>query len=369
MRPVYALYGVGLHALLKAYAYICIKNNGISHEPLDYLPTRNTVVADVKSQHERVREKLLPILYSAFLEPVKACGGAVCLDLWSDNHRGISYMGVTVHFIDQNFKLNARVIANRALSPEKSKTGDYVKRVLSTILAEYQIDINSKLITFVTDRGSNIKKALENRTRHNDAPHFLHNTVGKILKAGRPQIIYSTCKKLVAHIKHAGLNSLFNPALKQALEIRWNYALGMFISVKANWNKLHEILNERNETHLLEGLNIDEISDLINLLSPFRDASVNLESRKKPTLHLCCIFYKIIGNHIQPNLNDSPIIKEAKDNCRQYYLETLMADDMLQIQHKLAIFLHPSLKMLRKMTPIEQKLVHDEVRFCSIASC
>lgn len=367
MRPINALYGHGTRSLLKSYAYICIKYNAIKNDPLDYLPTHRTVAAKVISQYDRVKLALTPILHESFSEAGQA-GGAVCLDLWTDNYRKVSYMGVTIHFIDNKFKLHARVIANKALCPNRSKTGQYVKEVLTGILAEYGIDVNSKMITFVTDRGSNIKKALEHNTRLNDAPHFMHNTVKNLLKEGRPKKVCDDCKNLVAHVKHSELNFLFDPTLKQSIDIRWNSALDMFSSVLNNWDKIQEVLTERNELRLMEDVKEEDVRDLVNLLTPFRNATLNLESRKKPTLHLVCIFYKIIENHLRPKPNDSLLISEAKQNCEQYFLETLITDNMVQVQHRMALFLHPCLKRLRKMTPLEQNQVYQEVRVtCTLA--
>lgn len=366
MRPINALFGNGLHKLLKSYVYICIKYNGLQNSPLDYLPTHHTVANDIRSQHEQVKKNLLLLLNPVFLDSDKAYGGAICLDLWTDNYRKITYMGVAIHFVNSDFELNSRIIANKALDSNKPKTGEYLKEVITSILAVYGMDINSKLITFVTDRGSNVKKALEFNTRLNDAPHFLHNTVGLILKKGRPQEVYMVCKQIVAHVKHAELNYLFAPTLKQSFEIRWNSALEMFISILENWDKLMEVLNERNENNLIGDVQLDEIADLVNLLTPFRNATLHLESRTKVTLHLSVVFYKIIEKHLQPVSTDSPLTIEAKMNCRQYFLEAIFNDGMIHIQHKLAIFLHPSLKMLNKMTAVEQRHVKQEVRFSLI---
>lgn len=360
MRPINALYGEGLHGLLNTYAHISLKYNAFQNNPSEYLPSHHTVATNVISQHAKVKIKLVEKLRESF-STLDQAGGAICLDIWTDNYRKVSYMGVTVHLIDSEFQLNVRVIANKALCAEKSKTGRYLKEVLAEILTEYEIAVDSKLITFVTDRGANIKKALENNTRFNDAAHFMHNTVKNVFKLGRPKKVCDVCKAVVAHVKHPELNYLFNPTLKQSIDIRWNSALNMFESIIKNWAKLQEILLSRIELHLMEDVKEEEVRDLVYLLKPFRDATLNVECRKKPTLHLVCIFYKVIENHLRLKQDDSPIITEAKNNCQQNFLETLCVENMLQVHHRVAVFLHPCLKLLRKMTPVEQNQVYQEV--------
>lgn len=361
LRPVNALYGDGINALLKTYAYICIKYNGLRNSPKEYLPSRHTVSRDLIRQYDKVKEKLKPMLTNLFVDSNDACGAAIGLDVWTDEFRKISYIGATIHYINNEFELCTRVIDNKPLKTNVSKTGQYLLEEIGNILQEYNIDINSNLITFVTDRGSNIVKALEKYTRHNDGPHFLHNTVGKIFLSGRPQQLLQTCTKLVTYIKQAGLNDLFSPSLKSYVETRWNSVLNEFDSIEKNWETLKEELERRNKLHFLNDINRNELQDMIQFLTPFRNATLQMESSKKVTIYWCCVFYKILEKHLMVKQGDSSIVAESKENCSQYYFQNLLEDKMIQIQHLLAVYLHPSLKSLNKMTPIEQRQVNQEV--------
>lgn len=363
LRPLNALNGEGLNALLKTYAYICLKYNGLQNEPNSYLPSTDTVARNVLKQFKEIQTKLKPMLKDVFSE--NGSGGGICLDIWTDRVRKISYLGVTVHYVDANFVLHSRVIDNKPLPSEQSKTGQFLHDQMKSILNEYDIDIESKLITFVTDRGSNIVKALEKYTRHNDGPHFFHNTVQKVFLIGTPKEILKCCKELVTHIKHAGLNDLFSPSLKTFIETRWNSVLELLESILANWDKLIELLVERNESHYLANILPDDLKEMIKFLTPFREATLQMESSKKVTLFWCCIFNNILEKHLVITSDDSELIIEMKNNCTQYYLETLVQDRMIQVRHLLAIFLHPSLKSLNKMTVIERRQVHQEVNICT----
>lgn len=52
MRPLNALYGKGLHALLSAYTYTCTKYNGLDRNPIEYLPSHHTVARNVQLKSE-----------------------------------------------------------------------------------------------------------------------------------------------------------------------------------------------------------------------------------------------------------------------------------------------------------------------------
>lgn len=361
LRPLNALSGDGLNALLKAYAYICMKYSGLQNDPMEYLPSPDTVARYILTLFEGVKIKLKPILNAAFSTSEIGTGAAICLDIWTDEFRKISDLGVTVHFIDNAFTLHSRVIDNRPLKSDQSKTGKYLLEQIKCILNEYDIDIESESITFVTDRGANVIKALEKYCRHNDGPHFLHNTVKLIFLAGCPLEMLSRCKELVGHIKHAGLNDLFSPSLKSYVETRWNTVLGVFESIEKNWEKLIEVLTARNELEYLNHIRRDDLKDMIIFLTTFREATLHMESSKTVTLFWCCVFFKILAKHLEPSSTDSALIAEAKHNCAHYYFETLLSDKMIQVRHLLSVFLHPSLKRLNKMTPIEQRQIYQEV--------
>lgn len=361
LRPLNALKCKGLHTLMKTFAFICHKYPGIQHEPAEYMPSTETVARNILIQFKEVQNKLKPMLRDAFSISEVGCGAAICVDVWTDSFRQISYLGATVHFIDDNFFLHSRVIDNKPLDSSQSKTGEYLLEQIKSVLVEYNVDIDLELITFVTDRGANLIKALDKYCRHNDGPHFLHNTVKRIFLSGSPKDLLNCSKELVAHIKHAGLNDLFSPSLKSHVETRWNTVLTVFESIEKNWDKLVEVLAERNEMNYLRNIQRGELIDMIKFLTPFREGTLHMETSKKVTLFWCCVFFKILEKHLNPTTADSALIAEAKANCVQYYLENLLQGKMIQVRHLVAVFLHPSLKSLNKMSPIEKRQVYQEV--------
>lgn len=137
--------------------------------------------------------------------------------------------------------------------------------------------------------------------------------------------------------------------------------LDVLESIVQNWDILIEVLTRRNELQYLANIDREKLHDIIVFLTPFRQATLQMESSTKVTLFWCCVFNNILEKHLKPAPIDSRLITEMKRNCAKYFFETLMEDKMIQVKHLLAIYLHPSLKSLNKMTPIERRQVNQEV--------
>lgn len=358
--PVNALNGVGLHSLLAAFARICLKYNGFAHHPKEYLPGRKLVSDRIIERYNLVREKLRLIFGQIFQSD--GAGGAICIDLWTEKYKKKTYLGVVVHYVDENFRMNIRVIGTRALEDGVSHTGEYIHSVLKVILDDFNINIDSERITYVTDRGSNLIKALQKYKRHSDGAHFLHNTLEKVLSEGRPQKVVAICGKIVTYFKQSGKNRLLSTSLKSNVETGWNSTLTMLDSIKVNWESLNTELRKAYKLHLLDDLECSEIVDLTNFLEKFLHATKKFEERKDPSLHWICIMYKIIMSALTPNAEDSEVISAAKTNGITFFTETLIESEMVSLEHKIALFLHPTFKSLKKMTPKEKLDIMDAVR-------
>lgn len=238
MRSLNALNGIGLLSLLTTYGILWKHYGSIDASPVNLLPGVDAVSKRIEKRASNLRVTLQNVLKNQFSN----VGGAICLDVWTDNFQKISYLGITVHYIDDSFQHNVRLIACKKLSVEKSKTGDYLKKKIAHILHFYGINL-SKNVVFVTDRGSNVKKALEDYARHNCANHFISNTVNEGLSTERAKRVLSVCQNVVSTIKRSGKGSLFVPSLKAAFKVRWNSATDMFASVSLHWQRIQQHLN------------------------------------------------------------------------------------------------------------------------------
>lgn len=104
-------------------------------------------------------------LSSIVSEVLSKFGGSVSLDCWLDKAKKMTFFGFTVHFIteeENGLKLHDRILATRELTAVK-KSGEYLEQQINQLLTSFKLNqFIANDIVFVSDRGSNIVKALEN---------------------------------------------------------------------------------------------------------------------------------------------------------------------------------------------------------------
>ena len=81
------------------------------------------------------------------------------------------------------------------------------------------------------------------------------------------------------------------------VETRWNTLLNMLESTVAVLPEIIELLNEQGESCKLAGWDTDIATQLITLLTPFKDVSMELQAKKASTLHLVLIRYHDLIKH------------------------------------------------------------------------
>lgn len=143
----------------------------------DILPHPTTVSRHINKTANEFRNNIFKDLF--FIINKKYC--ASTCDMWTDNYRKNSYMSITPHYIDDNWKLNNRLLSTGQFPINESKTGENIRRFLLNFFShiseganEPNIDLMSN-ITFMTDQGTNILSALRNIKRINCSAHLLND--------------------------------------------------------------------------------------------------------------------------------------------------------------------------------------------------
>ena len=120
----------------------------------DLLPHPTTVSRNVIKDAELVKATLASNLKIIFQE----VGGAFTTDMWTDDYRKISYISLTVHYIE-NWQLKEQVLAVSKF-PNVSHTAEQIKKVVLGILRSYNLTSEiMKRSIFVTDSGANFVAA------------------------------------------------------------------------------------------------------------------------------------------------------------------------------------------------------------------
>lgn len=110
------------------------------------MPSTTTLVKTLQDQYEEMKAALIKRL--AAVEFV-----CTSLDIWTC--RGKSYVGMTVHFIDNSLKRHSYLLAFKQLT--KRHTYDYLAEIINSIHNEFELKY-SQIQHVVTDGGSNFAK-------------------------------------------------------------------------------------------------------------------------------------------------------------------------------------------------------------------
>ncbi|CAH1770381.1 7853_t:CDS:1, partial [Entrophospora sp. SA101] len=154
--PFETIVGLGFQELAQEFIKIGSIYGNVSIEEL--LPHPTTISRNTLKEAELVKSALAESL----LEFFRISGGAFTTDCWTDNYRKISYISLTVHFID-NWDLKEYVLAVSKF-PEISHTSDIIQRTIFSLLRGYNLQPESKIkrYAFVTDSGANFVAAFQN---------------------------------------------------------------------------------------------------------------------------------------------------------------------------------------------------------------
>lgn len=209
----------------------------------------------------------------------------------------------------------------------------------------------SKII-FVTDRGLNIKNALNilNIERLNCFDHLLNNTVGKVCKIPLIDHVLAPVRKLVKFIKIGGHNTKFKKSLKSYVQTRWNTNYDMGAYVDENFDQLELVLNELRETERLSVINRIYLKEIIAFLRIFKEISVEMEKSNAPSLYLVWPSSVRLLNFLKPSRIDSVLCKKMKKAARVYWKNNFV----LAKPHRIATILHPKMKSLKFSTDADK---------------
>ncbi|CAF4464747.1 unnamed protein product [Rotaria sp. Silwood2] len=173
IRPLGVVEDTGFKKIVKEairIGYTCgpIKSDAI-------LSSRRTVTRQIKSTatsgHEQIKEILLKAARERSL--------ALSPDIWSDAYRQQSYLGCTAHWVDDTWNLYSFEIFCIPFDTPNKKAPDVLK-VLKKGLSLYDLTLYMRDIIWVTDRGSNIKKILEEYEVVFCAAHRVNNILERL---------------------------------------------------------------------------------------------------------------------------------------------------------------------------------------------
>jgi hypothetical protein len=285
---------------------------------------------------------------------------SLTLDAWSSPAH-LPYLGVTAHWLTPKFEPQEVLLSMEELPYPHSAFE--IQNHLFDLLHEWEID--SKIIAIITDNGSNVKKACNNMSigeRIPCAAHTLQLSIGKGLD--KIKILIGKCKHLISflsadkkkqQLKESQIYLYRQQEMQETEELlekkadnliclnvvkanntRWNstlYAFQRLIILKPAISMLKaSLLSDMSLYIRKEGERLEElyltvyewkvIKEIVELLSPFEEATRLLSGIKYPTIGFT---YPSMYN-LRDKLETDFDLLETNDarNCRDVILEDII---------------------------------------------
>lgn len=328
------------------------------------LPSRTTIAGQALDESYRcIKQQLIDCLKIAQKH------GAITFDCWTDSHKRISYITFTYHFIDKDWKIFNTVLKTAHF--EAPHTSQNIKEFYCKVLDEFHL--KNKNILCITDGGSNVKSActlikvrrlncmahqinrliqfdLLEKNKNEVKPFcelidklrkiqrtlvYKYDELTRIYNRDQNERIFVMLEQMEAIVEDwtaseqcidscdTVQNGSFN-GLKSFSVVRWScvYILAKFHLDYAS--TIHKCLQDNSKYELiLTKDEIQQLSELIELLKVFHTFTKFIQGNTYPTQNLLPIFYTEVETSLK-NIVEQYSNKDDNDN----YVGSFIADDL-----------------------------------------
>ncbi|CAF4892399.1 unnamed protein product [Rotaria sp. Silwood1] len=420
IRPFSIVNDAGLRCLVQECISLGAKYGNIHVD--DILFSADTT----SSQVAKLANEYRSIIRQKLIEPLSQHAVTICPDLWSDSHRQVSYLGISVCFTDENHQFFAYDLCCHPYT-EVDKSAENIIIAIKKALEPFGITDLSQ-INFVSDRGPNFVKALKSYSPTYCVGHRLNNIIktcfyqtGKIKYKADDYITnetiesvcssdseddndnYDRCTILASSFGYdlMDIDAIDIPssaanilktisscknldqggvAVLQATVVKWLSMSQLLESINRSYRQIKKILGDRKKIIVLDKL---IILQLIILLRPFKHIILFLQKGKEPTLHLVTIAILTLrdafnthkslleyGQSYQANpsgeeLEEDDEYLEESEGVRFFRIrlyQLLNTMFVLEPIHLAATLLHPRYKLLKKCSSYEVRECYAYIR-------
>lgn len=296
------------------------------------------------------------------------------MDTSTSRVQSITYLTITAKIIiyENNCVTKKELVLSVNAMRGKKITGVNIRQKFDAVykdfgITDYQIRHD---IVWITDRGSNVKNALDDcDVRLNCFAHIINSIVKKMCEESTVKTLITNASNLVKYLKKSGFSSNeLTEALYSHSDTRWNVNFFLLKSVHNNYNAILDILRRKEENDTSDNC-IDKITPLkkgemkqtMDVLELFADLTKNVQGEQYETLHLIWPYLKRIEKHLAQSPMDPPFIAELKKKGRDYMAKNTK-EFAPHILHQVAVFLHPVMKHLGCATASEKTKIYEYVR-------
>lgn len=292
----------------------------VSYCPGYNLPTRKTL-----------SNNLLPSTHNEILEDIKSkirSSSAVSLttDCWT-SRANTSFIAITAHYIDENTNLISYLIGCEEFL--ERHTAEHLCNFIKTILHDFEI--SNKVTAIISDNAANIVAAVR-LGQWRGIGCFAH-TLNLIIQSALREVIsiITKVRKIVEyfHRSSQGLTKLRETQkqmgipelkLKQDVETRWNSTYLMLERIVATKNAVISTLSLKRPDLLLSLEEWEYIEEIIPILKPFYEVTVEFCSENNVTLSkvtvICNLLETFMAKCVSTNRNVSALISKIKSEMK-----------------------------------------------------
>lgn len=363
MRPISSVDGSGFQQLMR---YM---------EPGYKPPSRPFLTTTCRRLYSSLKENVLDILSSPDVYV------ALTTDLWTS--RAIeSYLTVTVHYINSEWKLESKVLQTREM--KERHTGENIAEALLSVINEWKID-EHRISAIVRDNASNMNVAVE-KLGWCDVPCFAH-TLQLAINNGLDissvmSRLASIARKLVGHFKHSPLAmtalkekqkhlSVPEHHLIQDVATRWNSTYFMYERLLEQRWAIYAVLHDDQGTqgqykHLY--LKEDQwklLEQLVVVLKALQVATTALCEAEIVSVSLVYpAIHGLLNKHLVSKPDDLPTVKAFKVKVREEILSrfTPESPDIVDRPAMIAAVTDPHYHQLRFLPEILRQHVYSVVK-------
>ncbi|CAF4498504.1 unnamed protein product [Rotaria sp. Silwood2] len=399
-RPISIIDDSGLREICSYFYDLGTKNADRHMDVQSLFQSKQTVSRCIIDQAHYYRVQLTELIK----EPIENKSLTISPDMWCDRYRQISYLGLTVTYVDSNMKYHKFTMSCRDFPVDLSKSGENISKILKEELNRFGID-HFDSVNWISDRGSNFIRCfnLNMVIPIHCFAHRLHNVLTVTFinekidgyfndediddipdKLGQDEFLgnefitmaakkilltISYTKTLVRFVKKTNLNELIvklggddTKTLKQSVTTRW---LSLFIcveSVYSNYDATLLALESRRTTKYMNDLRKNSLIDLLLLLAPINAALQAIQTDETPSLHLL---------HQQKKYSkifQNSCVAEyllAEPSGVQFFREHIHLElnkIIFDARHYMSMCLHPALHEMNELPEHTKMNCHENIR-------
>ena len=236
----------------------------------------------------------------------------------------------------------------------------HISDAITDALADWCIQLDTDVVAFVTDNGSNIKKSSKDDLNKLNLPcagHTLNLSVQRAFLLPEVHTAISRAKKVVEHFNKSRLDleeleekqqllGLPKHKLIQGVQHRWNSVFDMIERLCEQQAAVAAVLHNHRDLLHLEHSPAEWrlLEDLCKVLEPFKDAITYLSASRYPTLSvLGPVLHKILKN-LEEDSSSSAISTVNRTIASD--LQTRYQENEIRMLLNKASLLDPRLKSL-----------------------